>query len=178
MKKLVILSIIIFLSITASARGDKIEMITGGYVYHLYYRSTVAPEGYYYNKLDRSLIAPMFGVRYSKEWEHSYKSISIFFTENCIGKNQVGIISSIGNIETIGRFNIIYGFIGGFYTENSKDWQDEHIDQAPLVLFDCITPVVGAEFNIRYNLNGNYYISLNNMISAITHTSISFGINI
>lgn len=176
MKTIIILIISILLSLSVSAQKDvKIEAITGGFIHHVIFNPA---KGDGYTKLKRSLIAPMIGLRMYSEKGNNYKSIALFLTDNCIGENQLGFMTSIGKKTTLKNIDILTGFVLGMYTENTDDWIDKNMDSKPITIGKYIMPVVGFELNIRYNINDNYYISINNVISAITHTSISFGINL
>lgn len=177
-------SILAFLLLFGGPSHADLEVIGGGLTYHLI-DNGAAPM--FSNKLssDGRLIAnPIVGLAYTQHQGLIFNTYTVFGGANSVGKSMAGGLYSEGleteivNNRTIDHFQ--FGWAIGGYEQQSHYYTDLGINSFRFVNVNGVdlVPVVGIVLNYQVNLNRDYYLKLNNLVSPVLlNSTVSFGIN-
>lgn len=172
--------LVLILALNAFAEQSSFEIIGGGITYHImdqggaqYYTQKISNDG-------RLIFNPTlgFGIVHKIETPEyvtdQYASLKVFTGANSVGKPMNGVIMGYG-----WKYGPLYfGPVLGGYFQDDKEFEDQGV--IPFRLFEVnhvgFVPILGAELDMKFNINKDCYLKLNNLISPIvTNTSLSFG---
>lgn len=157
--------------------ADSVEVIGGGYTYHLIdfgasdaYKRKITSNG-------RLIENPTFGLLFHERiGRFFYRSVGAFAGSNCLGRPMQGMVYSDG-IE-IGNFQAGAGL--GAYFQESKYFSDLNVSSFRIANIRGVdvVPILGLVFNYKVNLTDSTYIKINNLVGPIiTNTLFSLGYN-
>lgn len=154
--------------LSLQVHADSTELIFGSLSYHII--NTGAKKYYKYKtSLTPNLITnPLIGIRFNDKI-----SQTIFYGKNSIAEPMCGYLAFFGHGKSIRQ-----GIVAGFYYQNTKKFRDHHIIMFKEFKDSNIIPLVGYEFDFKFKLGKNYYLSENNVLTPIiTNHTLSIGMN-
>lgn len=162
--------LIILTGLTAKADLN-FEMIGGGLTNHLWNDGETSR--LMSNKLfndGRWVYTPLFGLGLELVKDETFTSIKSFEGLNSVGSQIWGLTVSRGH-----QFKYVeLGGILGAYVQNDNDFYNRGL--VPFSIGNGLVPIVGAEINFKVDLNKDYYIKLNNVITpVITNHTLTLG---
>ena len=155
---------------------ESYEVFGGDITYHLLdfsgdtsaYRQKISPDG-------KLIYNPTYGVRYTNETDKDYWSATAFGGNNSLGYPMGGAAYTTG---VKPNKYVQLGFVVGGYIQDGQPFYSLGIVPPSLggIGTEILTPIIGAEINFKVKLTDSVFIKESNLISFITSSFVSVGV--
>lgn len=156
--------------------SDTLELVGPGLTMHVIDNDGVSAK--YSNKISdngRLIYTPQLGLRRTHVDKFgTYDSLVVFAARNSIGSPIYGGFGATG-AEFFHFFDA--GLIYGGYIQNNNDFRAQGIEPFSMTgNTNAFVPLLGIELNVKFSLDNNVFLGLNNLITPIiTNSNLSVG---